>query len=207
MCLGDNGAAKRAAQDKKETEAREAKRQADITQGKTNIDDNFAQFDDNYYGNYRTAYDDYYIPQIDDQYSSARAKLIAALTDRGTLESTAGISTLANLQKERDKVATDSANKGQDAANQLRSNVEKTKTDLYSLNEASADPQGMNARAKGEATALVAQPAYDPLGQVFASFLSPIIGSFNSTSGQAYSPYTNPVYGSSSSKGSGKVIG
>src|SRR5690606_6782182 len=98
---------------------------------------------------------------------------------------------------------TNIANEGVDASNKLRGTVENAKSSLYSLNEASANPQAVNAQAVGQASALVAPPTYDPLGQVFASALG-TLGNFQqarqNTPTKSYkSPYA-------SGYGSGKVV-
>lgn len=184
---------------------REHTRQEEIKSGRKNINRQFKSFNDTYYDDYGQKYLDFYTPQLDDQYADARGKLIAALAGKGTLESTAGIGKIGDLAKERDTAATTFANEAQDAKNKLRANVEKTKSDLYSLNEASADASALNTRAIGEATALVAPPAYNPIGQVFASFLQPILSGFGQGGGGAsYPSYSSPVYRASGA-GSGTV--
>lgn len=206
MCFGSNNqAADEANKAAQETKDREAKRQKDIGQGKTNIDSAFARFDPAYYQGYQNDYTGYYNPQLDDQFKTASAKTIAALAGRGTLESTAGNAKQGELQTQYDTARTGIANEAVDAANKLKGNVENTKTDLYSLNQASADPEAMGARAVGQATSLVAPPTTSPLGQVFASFLQPFANyqsGWQNRSGPSYSsPYGTPSY-----SGSGRVI-
>lgn len=187
---------------------REHERQRDIKRGQRKIDTHFGQFDDGYYTGYEQKYVDFYNPQLDRQFADARGKLIAALAGRGTLESTAGFGKMTDLQEEKDLAATTIANEAQDAANKLRSNVENAKTNLYSLNESAADPKAANALAKGQATALVAPPAFSPLGQVFASFLAPLAAGLQSrraSPGAGYGPSIYPVQPSGS--GSGAVYG
>lgn len=154
-----------------EMKAEEAARQARIKEGQGRIDDAFTKFDDGYYGNYENAYKGYYNPEIDRQYSEAKDTMMAALAGRGILESSVGADKFSKLaQKMQDTRAT-IANQAADARNALRGKIEKTKTDLYSMNTASADPSAIAARAAGEATALAAPQAYSELGQIFNSVI------------------------------------
>jgi hypothetical protein len=194
-------------------DVKEYKRQSDIKLGNTKINKDYTQFNPAYYGKYQKAYTDFYNPQIDDQYAQARGKLTAALAGRGNLESTAGINQLGQLQKQNDIAKTTVANQGQDAVNTLKSNVEKSKSDLVSLNASAADPSAIDNRASGEATALAAPPAFSPIGQVFSSFLAPLLSAGFSGGGgygggqnyqSPFNAYRNP-YPTASGGGSGTV--
>lgn len=199
------GLGKKASQDPSAAlDMRENQRQHDIKRGQRKIDENFAQFDDPYFDSYRQGHIDFYSPQLDNQFTDARGKLIAALAGRGMLESTSGFGKFADLQEEKDLAATTIANEAQDAANKLRSNVETARSNLYSLNESAADPKAANNLAMGQATALVAPPTYSPLGQVFASFLAPLAAGIQNRRGSAgggYGPSIYPVQASGGGSG------
>lgn len=183
---------------------REYERQHDIDLGRIGIDKSFAKFDDPYYDQYKADYTGYYYPQLDRQYGKAVDKMTAALAGRGMLESTAGASQFADLGRENAEARTNIANEAQDAANKLRGTVENEKSNLYSLNQASADPQAVNAQAVGQATALVAPPQYSPLGQVFANALGSL-GNF--VSAKQNTPTKSYVSPYPTGYGSGKVVG
>ena len=78
--------------------------------------------------------------------------------------------------------------------------VAARKTDLSSLNQAAADPQGIAAQATGAAPALAAPPQYSELGQVFANVLAPFSNYVSARNNSAGTPFS---YRMSSS---GKVI-
>lgn len=186
-------------------EQREVSRQHDVGLGRIGIDKAFNKFDDNYYGGYQDNYSGYYMPQLDKQYGEAVDKMTSTLAGRGMLESSVGADTFAKLAKDNADARTNIANEGLDASNKLRGTVENAKSNLYSLNEASANPQAVNAQAIGQATSLVAPPTYSPLGQVFASAL----GSFgNYVSSKNNTPTRNyqSAYGSPTGYGSGSVV-
>ncbi len=77
---------------------------------------------------------------------------------------------------------------------------------MYSMNEASANPQAVNAQAVGSATSLVAPPTYSPLGQVFAAALNGLSSFQNARSNQPSRGYSSPYGGGPSGYGSGSVV-
>lgn len=187
-------------------EMREVLRQGDVGLGKIGIDKQFGKFDDGYYDKYKNAYTGYYMPNLQKQFGDAQDKLTANLADRGMLASSVGGTQFANLSKENADAKANIANEANDAAKKLRGTVENAKTSLYSLNEASANPQSVNAQAIGQSTALVAPPTYSPLGQVFASFLSALPTFNDARAGTTPRRYTSP-YTTPSGYGSGSVVG
>lgn len=203
MCFG-NKAAKRAAKDAKQAaqkaEAEEAKRKADIKTGNQNIDAAFSQYNPAFYDGYRGAYQANYNPDIDRQYSTALGKMMAGLTDRGIDQSTIGNNALGDVTRTRDEARTRIASDADSAAATLKGNVERQRTNLYSLNLAAADPLGIKARAIGEATSLAAPPAFSPLGDLFASSLAPFASyqQANQNSPGAPYKYSGPGAGSGS---------
>lgn len=185
-------------------ERREVVRQHDVGLGKIGIDRNFSKFGDGYYDQYKQDYSGFYNPQLDRQYGQAVDKTTAALADRGILESSVGAQKFADLGRQNAEARTNIANEGLDAANRLRGQVENAKSSLYSLNEASADPQAINAQALGQATALVAPPTYSPLGEVFASAIGSLGNYAQARQNRPTKTYQSPY---ATGYGSGKVIG
>lgn len=185
-------------------EMRELMRQHNINLGKISIDQAFSKFGDDYYKKYRDDYTGYYFPQLDEQYGKVTDKMTAVLADRGILSSSIGSNKFADLAKEHSNARTNISNEALDAANKLRGQVESAKSNLYSLNEASADPQAINAQAIGQATALVAPPTYSPLGNIFAGALD-AFGNYMSARQNRPSQggYTSPY---PTGYGSGRVV-
>lgn len=210
MCLGgsSDGAAhqrRQADRQKADIRQRENQRQRDVRLGRRNVNKAFRSFSDAYYRRYAKDYKNHYNPQLDEQYQETAGTLDARMGDRGLGESTVALHEQAKLSEQHTDERTNIANAAVDAANALRGNVERTKSDLYSLNEASADPRGINARAVGQASSLVAPQSYGSLGQVFASALEPwtyYAQSARNTPGQRYSS----PYSVASGQGSGRVV-
>ncbi|WP_137389145.1 hypothetical protein [Rhodoligotrophos defluvii] len=205
---GSDKASKEAKKARKAAEQAEIERQQKIKEGQALIDQAFGGFDDSFFNNYLNTYTGYYFPELDSQFTSAQDQLMAALAGRGMMTSSYGATKTGDLLEEYNKQKTQIANQAQDAANQLRGQIEDSKSNLYALNQSSADPAAINARALAEATAIKAPTAFTPLGQVFASVLQPFTGymqAAQNSPGAAYrSSYggTGPVYGS----GSGRVV-
>lgn len=151
----------------------EALRQSNVMLGKGKIDTAFKQFDDPYYASYKEAYKGNYIPQIDEQYTTAVGKMMAQLAKRGIDLSSIGAAKQGKLASDYVDAKTTIAGEAESAANALRGNVENTKSNLYALNTSSADPAAADAQALAQAKTLVAPPQYSPIGDVFASALQP----------------------------------
>ena len=187
-------------------EMREYSRQNDIGLGKIGIDKNFAKFDQGYYDKYKADYSGYYNPQVDEQYAKSVDKMTATLADRGMLESSVGAAKFADVAKTNADARTNIANEGLDASNKLRGQVQNAKQSLYGLNEASADPQAVNAQAVGQATALVAPPTYSPLGSIFSNVFDGFSQVYSNRNQQPTRSYSSPYGASSGGYGSGSVV-
>lgn len=175
MCFNRNNDARKEAQRERERiEREEAERKARILQGQQNIDSAFAQFNDGYFDEFRSAFKGDYLPDLDNQFSSAKDKMLAALAGRGMLGSTVGANRQAELSDKYNAERLGIARRATDAANSLRQQVEQQKTGLYDMNRAAADPGTAAIRAGAAATALVAPQARSPIGDVFASVLQPL---------------------------------
>lgn len=207
MCFGGGGGG--AAQDATDTandiNARELIRQNDVTKGKTNIDSNFKQFDDTYYKGYEKSYADNYVPQLDKQYNTSVGKMIASLAERGMDRSSVGAAAQGDIYGDYTNAKTSIASDARTASDNLRSNVENTKSNLYAMNSASADPAAANTMALGQSKSLVAPPQYGQLGDVFASAMQPFSNGIAASNNTPNAPYKSP-YATGNKSGSGTVV-
>lgn len=151
----------------------EKERKANIAAGREKIDSAFSNFNDGYYGGYKQDYLDFYNPQLDKQFGDTNRSLTYALAGRGLLNSSVGAESIGDLFKKYTDEKSNVTGAAQDAANSLKSSVESTKSNLYTLNESASDPQTVANRAIGEASAIAAPASYTPLQDVFASALTP----------------------------------
>ena len=210
MCFGGGGSTAKTNQDAQDTSndinARELIRQNDVKKGKANIDTNFAQFNDPYYTGYEKAYAANYTPQINKQYNTSVGKMMSALAERGMDRSSVGAAAQGDLYGEKVNAEASIASDARSAADGLRSNVENTKSNLYAMNNASADPAAANAMALGQSKSLVAPPPVSPLGDVFAAAMQPFNNGISAANNAPGTPYKSPYGSNRSSSGSGTVV-
>lgn len=150
----------------------QAKRDAAITAGQGNIDSAFTGFDDNFYNKYDTDYNNYYAPQLDDQYSQAVKRLTLQLAQTGNLTGSTGATQLGDLKKYYDTQKLAVTNQGLDATNTLRGNIDNKKSQLYADNRAAADPGNAASAAASAAQFLQPTAPSSPLADVFGNFFS-----------------------------------
>jgi len=181
----------------------EQRRQDAIEQGRVAIDQAFTGFNDNYYNKASQDYLGYYNPQLDEQYTTAKDTLVKNLARQGLLNSGVGAKQLGDLTTTYERNKGLIGNQAADASQQLRSQVQSNKSNLYALNTGSADANSLATQAAAAAGGIV-PGGYSPLGDVFASFLnSP------ATSIAAYNVASNPqkyVPGLFDSQGGSKVV-
>ena len=164
MCLGGGGDGGAAERQRQEEEARQGR----IREGKTNIENTFSQFNDDFYDTRRTSYLDYANPQLEDQFKDATRDLTLALARSGLLNSSARARRFGDLQKQYDIQSRAVADKAMDYENQSRSAVGAAKSDLLTQNQSLADPTLAASSAQNRAENLSALPSFSPLGLLFS---------------------------------------
>lgn len=174
MCFGggSGGADDAAKEATKAAAAAEAKRKKDIIAGRAKIDENFAKFDPAYFQQIGDAYNSYYQPQLADQYEDARKNLTYGLARKGILASSAAADELGKAKTEFDRQNVRIGSQAQDRVAQAKADVEQNRSDLYALNEASADPNAIASMSASRAASIQPQQSLSPLENVFASFLN-----------------------------------
>lgn len=145
----------------------EEKRQADLAAGYTEIDRNFAGFNDDFYAGRERAFLDYSTPQLDQQYVDARKRLTFALSDAGTLRSSPGADKLGELERDYSLQKLNLADQARRVATDARTSVANARGNVTRDLVASADTGQAGLAAAQQAQALAAQPTFSPLAQVF----------------------------------------
>lgn len=168
MCLGGGGGDDFYKQEYERQRAEEEARQGRIAQGKTEIDNAFAGYDDQFYLDRAQNYVDYATPQIEDQYTDAMRQLTRALARNGTSASSYGAEQIAKLKQQKADAEVDAARKGQSYANNVRASLADAKNNLISQNNALADPTLIANMAASNSLAASAVPEYSPVAQLFA---------------------------------------
>lgn len=154
--------------------AAEAERQGRIRQGTNAINSTFGQFNDDFYRGIRSAYQDYAMPQLDDQFNDAREQLTFALTRAGTLNSSVRAEENARMQREYDITRQNILDQALNYENQARSKVEDARGELVRTLQGTADAAGAAQSARARAGALAQAPAFSPLEQLFTDFTAGI---------------------------------
>lgn len=152
--------------------AREAeeKRQGIIRAGTAKVDQNFAQFNPEYYGQRAAEYRDFYTPQVEQQYKDAYRRVV--LGSGATLHSSSGARRLADLFKSYQEQRTRIADESQNYARDIEGRVASNRADLLSQIEGGASVGTAEAGAMARAQQLTQPMQYSPLGDLFGSFVS-----------------------------------
>lgn len=191
MCFGANSAAKsaQAAQKKAadeqnailEQQRREAaaqlaqaqeverQRQGKISANSASIDQAFSQYDDNYYNKASTGVTDYYIPQLEQQFSDAQRKVALDLAEKGQSDSSVAARKAGELKTMYDTNLQHIQSKAADAANQARTDVSTRKGNLKSLAEGGQSLDNFKDVLTPQIQSISLPSSYDTLGQVFSS--------------------------------------
>lgn len=185
-------------------EQQQAQHDSAVKQGKSAIDTAFQQFTPDYFNGVSTAYENAYNPQLTDQYNVAKDKMIGALAGGDQLEGSTGAYQMGQLDKTYGTARANIANSATDAANSMRTTVNNAKSNLYSLNEQTADPLTMATQAQASSGAIVAPQAYPQLSNVFGDALNSAAVGMRANAG-SMSPYYG--YGMGAAPGGYAPIG
>jgi len=207
MCIGGGGDGG-ADELRERSEQLELERQDRIRSGANLINEQFARFDEPFFGDFQNKFLNFFEPQLDEQSNQARGKAISALVDRGILGSTEGIRAITSIQDKDALERTNLANRALDEANTLRSGIEREKSNLFALNESAADPARIAPLVQGSASSFVAPNAFDPIGDVFGNVLNNV-AAFQAARNNAVAPISrssSPSGVAFKSSGSGRIV-
>lgn len=194
---GKDNSAEQAAQ-------RERERRARISQGTASIDQALAPFNDEFFGTQQQAFLDNALPQLDDQFKQAQKDLIFALSRGGLLQSSTAAQRQRALNEERARFERQLNDQAVAFANQGRSNLETTRSNLISQLNATEDPALAASSAAREAGLLNTPPTFDPLGQFVFNAAEGLKELSNRTTGGA-GFVSKPLSFGSSSRNSSSV--
>lgn len=179
---------------------REEARQARIKTGQTNIDNTFAGFDDNFYSGRKSAFLDFYQPQIEDQFGDAQKQLTYGLARNGILNSTMAADASGKLSKDYATNWASIVSKADADVNALKSNVANEKSALTAQLNATADADRVTNDALGRTQQMFeTRPDYNPLGDIFSG-VGDAFSNYNTaqTNRAVYDTYFGKKGGSSS---------
>lgn len=206
MCGIFGGKDKSAEKAAEQARQQEAQRQAKLATGRTSINNSLAGFDDNYYNTQSQNYDNWALPQLDDQFADQKKKLVFALSRGGLLNSSSAAQKQAELADQYNTAKQGIIGKGTDYATNTRKDVENTRAQLLSVLGSTEDPTTVADEATRQAATLRQAPSFDPLGSLFTDIADQVskvqtaknlAGAYNSGGAQIFS---------GGGGGSGKVI-
>lgn len=162
--------------------AEEEERQRRIGEGVARINAAFGGFNRDYFDARRTAYNDFYLPQLEEQYADAQEKQLYALADAGLLKSTTRNEVFSDLARDYELERGNILTGGERAAADLRSRINDERSALIARLEASANPDLAASGASAAVRALRdSPPNFSPL----ATVLTPIaVGASNYLEGR-----------------------
>ena len=146
--------------------ALEAQKQAQIAAEVGNINNTFANYNDDYFKGVSGAYVKHYQPELTKQYQTARENLIYAQPGGG--QGSAYNQALASLDEENAKHLADLQNGANSYASDYRRNVEGERSSLMNMASLNAGSGAAAQQAVNTAKALATPPAYSALGDLFA---------------------------------------
>jgi hypothetical protein len=167
--LGGKEAKDNAAREAQEARDLEAKRQADIRTGTQRVNDTFSQYNDDFYDSIAKAYEEYYSPQLGEQFNQAKRSLVLSSPSTG---SSSFARRVGELTRDMQRQQVSLRERGQGAANQQRQSIENSRLSLIdSVNRGLGVDEAGNM-ASDRARLLSAPPTYDALPDLFGRFVS-----------------------------------
>lgn len=189
---GDGGAA-----------AREQARQAAIAQGMDTLNQQFAGFDDNYYGGVKKAYIDKNMPLLEEQEKRARLNLPTSV---GNTQNSEYARLLERFETDAQRARVEQAAKADEFANQQRQAVESQRGSIASQITAGASPDNAAVLASGAAKTLNATPLPPAIGDIFAQYMGNAANGAYGTGPVAPQQFTPIMFGSSG-RGAQRIVG
>ena len=216
MCGGSpsDAAQQQAAQSQKwaedqaaKAEQREAERQQRIQTGISSINQQFAGFDNGYYDNIRSKYQDFVNPQIDREEERTRDKVKYGLARSGILDSSAGAKEFGDLSTTYDAARVDATARANDLAQNRRTQVEGNRSNIVSQLYASENPEIALQSAQRSVQSLNQVPSFEPITDILANAAQFASRDYmNQQYGTGSPGVFTPLFSGGSSKGSGRVV-
>ncbi len=160
--------------------------QYDITPNATPWVDNLAS-------TYQQAYNDYYMPQLQDKYSKAQDNLTFDLARAGLLRSTAAVNSQSDLAEQNAENTAMVQSQGDQGVASLKQKINSAKQDAINQLYSTENPDvAANSALSSIRTIQSEQPSYSPLGDIFKTA---VVGMSGYNSGTAAQQYYNTITG------------
>jgi hypothetical protein len=165
--MGGGSAGREARRAREEEEARERR----VQEGTQQVRQLFAEnFNGDYYGGIRKAYEDYGRKEVQTQFDEARKQLEYALRRSGMYDSSFGFNKLAKADAELEKRKADITETAMGIEQQRRNEVLDSESAVLGQLASTANLGQANAQASQRIANLNQRPSFSPLGSVFQDF-------------------------------------
>lgn len=170
----------------------------------TRTDKTYKGFDDNFYQQRAQAYEDFAMPQLQQQYGDTFKQINYGLANRGLSRSTAAGTQYSTLNRETGRAQQQIADTGIAQSQQLKSSVEDARQRAISMLYQTADPAQASAAAINTASSFQAPSTFAPIANMFSNlanqyYMSNVLNSYKNQSGIPNSgfgnTYQSPNYG------------
>lgn len=167
---GGGGGADDAAE---EARRREEERQARIAEGTQRINTTFdSRFNPGFFQQrFQTALD-FWMPQLQKQFTDSQRQLTLALSRAGQLNSSVRGEKFADLEEQFDLQSQAIQDRARGLLNEEKANIERSRSGLISQLSSTADASAAAQQANNQARLLSAPASFEPLEQVFVDVTS-----------------------------------
>lgn len=148
----------------------EQQRQDKIKLGTKQIDSVFSAFNPAFYQKYGQAYQNYALPQLQEQYQNVSNRLGYRLAGQGLGQSSVARNLRQSLSDEMTTQQQNVANQAMQQERDLQSKLANQQSNIVSQLQMSADPNAAAQQALATASQAQASPVFAPLGQAFNSW-------------------------------------
>jgi len=160
--------------DKEARKAREARelREKRITKSRATIDTRFEEFNDGYFDTLRNKAREFYQPQFEEQFDTARRKLRFGLARSGNSTSSAGAESLGDLARDRALGLSKIEDNATNAVEAQKANLENQRHQMYAQATAAHNPAAAASQAITRADYLSRPPEFNAIGDMFTNVMN-----------------------------------
>lgn len=144
--------------------------QAGINAGMKDIDKAFSGFTPEFYNQRAQAYEQFAMPQLENQFRDTSKNLEYKLNRNGMGKSSAADQMRGKLNQQNKLAETNVVNQGTQQAQQLEQQVQGQKNALVSELQSAVAPQSVAQQAIGTAAGFQGPSTFAPVGQAFTDF-------------------------------------
>lgn len=156
--------------------AQQQQQQQLTEQAVSNINSAFAGFTPQFYQGATSAYRNWAVPQLQQQYQQTQNQLQAKLANQGLGKSSIAQDLSNQLQTAQQQAQEQIASQGLSQSQQLQQQVAQEKSNLIGQAQSATDPLAVSKQATAAAGSLQLPSSFQPLGNLFQNFSNLYLG-------------------------------